>query len=99
MESCPCCQKHAKRSPEEIKTLTNRLSRIEGQIRGIKKMLEDNVYCPEIITQVSAAQNALNSLNKELISSHIHSCVYDDVRSGNEDSLDELTALLQKLMR
>ena len=51
MESCPCCQKHAKRSPEEIKTLTNRLSRIEGQIRGIKKMLEDNVYCPEIITQ------------------------------------------------
>ena len=99
MESCPMCQKHAKRSPEEIRALANRLSRIEGQIRGIKKMIEDNVYCPEIITQVSAAQNALNSLNKELISSHIHSCVYEDVRSGNEDSLDELTALLQKLMR
>lgn len=99
METCPMCAKKAKRSEEEIRTLTNRLSRIEGQIRGIKKMIEDNVYCPEIITQVSAAQNALNSLNKELISSHIHSCVYEDVSAGNEASLDELTALLQKLMR
>ena len=93
------CERKTGRDSEELKSLLNRCNRIEGQIRGIKKMLEDNVYCVEIIRQVSAAQNALNSLNKELISSHIHSCVYDDVREGNEDSLNELTDLLEKLMK
>ena len=99
MEKCPMCERKTGRDSEELKSLLNRCNRIEGQIRGIKKMLEDNVYCVEIIRQVSAAQNALNSLNKELISSHIHSCVYDDVREGNEDSLNELTDLLEKLMK
>ena len=99
MEHCPHCERKTHRDEAERKSLINRLNRIEGQVRGIKKMIEENVYCPEIITQVSAAQNALNSLNKELISSHIHSCVYEDVREGNEASLDELSDLLAKLMK
>ncbi len=99
MEHCPMCERKTARDEKELKSLLNRCSRIEGQVRGIKKMLEDNVYCVEIIRQVSAAQNALNSLNKELIASHIHSCVYNDVKEGSEDSLDELTDLLEKLMK
>ncbi len=99
MERCPMCERKATREEKELKLLLNRCSRIEGQIRGIKKMLENNVYCVDIIRQVSAAQNALNSLNKELIGSHIHSCVYNDVKEGSEDSLNELTDLLEKLMK
>lgn len=99
MEKCPMCERKTARDNDELRLLLNRLSRIEGQIRGIKKMLEDNTYCVEIIRQVSAAQNALNSLNKELIASHIHSCVYNDVKEGSEDSLNELTDLLEKLMK
>lgn len=99
MEKCLMCERKTARDNDELRLLLNRLSRIEGQIRGIKKMLEDNTYCVEIIRQVSAAQNALNSLNKELIASHIHSCVYNDVKEGSEDSLNELTDLLEKLMK
>ncbi len=99
MEHCPMCERKTARSEKELKRLLDRCSRIEGQVRGIKKMLEDNVYCVEIIRQVSAAQNALNSLNKELITSHMHSCVYNDVKEGSEDSLNELSDLLEKLMK
>ena len=87
------------RDEKEHKSLVNRLSRIEGQIRGIKRMLENDAYCIDIINQVSAANSALNSFTKELVSRHIKNCVADDVRNGNEEKLDELVKTLQKLMK
>lgn len=94
-----CSQKTKKRGEEEQKKLLNRLSRIEGQIRGIRKMVETDVYCTDILVQVSAATAALNAFNKELLSNHIHTCVANDIRSGNDEVIDELCDTLQKLMR
>ena len=77
----------------------NRLSRIEGQVRGIKGMLEKDAYCPEILLQVSAVNAALNSFNKVLLANHIRTCVADDIREGKDETVDELVKVLQKLMR
>ncbi len=96
---CECCRKHKERSPEELKRLTNRLNRIEGQVRGIRKMLENSAYCPDILTQVAATSAALNAFTKELLASHIRTCVAEDIRKGNDEVIDELVATLQKLMR
>ena len=87
------------REEKEFKDLVNRLSRIEGQVRGVKKMVEDDRYCIDIVNQVSAIQAALNSFNKVLLSNHIKSCVVDDIKKGSEETVDELCATLQKLMR
>ncbi|MBE6588309.1 MAG: metal-sensing transcriptional repressor [Ruminococcaceae bacterium] len=95
---CTCCRKKI-RDEAEHRDLINRLSRIEGQIRGIRKMVEDDCYCTDIITQVSAASSALNSFNKELLSRHIKTCVSDDVRAGKEETVDELCAVIAKLMK
>ena len=97
-EEC-CCAKTKERSPEEYKSLVNRLNRIEGQIRGIRGMLDKNAYCPDILAQVAAANAALNAFSKELLSNHIRSCVVNDVRAGNDEVIDELLATLQKLMK
>ena len=94
-----CCHKTKERSKEEHKKLLNRLNRIEGQIRGIKKMVESDAYCTDILMQVSAANAALNSFNKELLATHIRTCVADDIRHGKEETIDELVLTLQKLMR
>ena len=94
-----CCHKTKERTEDEQKALLNRLSRIEGQIRGIKGMVEQNSYCTDIIMQVSAATAALNSFNKELLASHIKTCVVEDAKSGKDETVDELLDLLQKLMR
>ena len=94
-----CCHKTKERSEEEYKKLLNRLNRIEGQIRGIKKMVENDAYCTDILVQVSAANAALNSFNKELLSSHIRTCVADDIRDGKNETIDELVVTLQKLMK
>lgn len=93
-----CC-KIKKRNDEEKKTLINRLSRIEGQIRGIKNMVEADGYCTDIIVQVSAASAALNSFNKELLGTHIRTCVANDLKNGKEESLDNLLETLKKLMK
>lgn len=94
-----CCSKKKERSEKEYKDLINRLSRIEGQIRGIKGMVEKDAYCTDIITQVAAANAALNSFNKVLLANHIKSCVTQDIREGKEETVDELVATLQKLMK
>lgn len=99
METCNCCHKTKKRDEEEYKALINRLSRIEGQIRGIKGMVEKDAYCTDIITQVAAATSALNSFNKELLSTHIKTCVADDIKAGNMETVDDLLVTLQKLMK
>ncbi len=95
----PCCCQTKLRTPEELRDLSHRLSRIEGQIRGIKGMVERNAYCIDILNQVSAASSALNSFTKVLLTSHIRSCVAEDVRDGREEKLEELVKTLQKLMR
>ena len=98
-EKDDCCMRTKERSEEEYTDLIHRLNRVEGQIRGIKGMLEKNAYCVDILTQVSAANSALNSFTRELLENHIRSCVAEDIRQGQDDKLEELLATLQKLMK
>ena len=98
MKNC-ACHRTKERSEEELRSLTNRLNRIEGQVRGIRGMLERDAYCPDILAQVAAANAALNAFSRELLSNHIRSCVVNDVRAGNDAVIDELLATLQKLMK
>jgi len=94
-----CCHKTKARSEKEVKDLITRLNRIEGQIRGIRGMIERDAYCTDVLTQVSAAGAALNSFNKVLLASHIKTCVAQDIRSGKDETIDELVETLQKLMK
>ena len=94
-----CCHKTKERSGQEYKSLINRLHRIEGQVRGVKSMVEKDAYCTDILVQVAAVNAALNSFSKELLASHIRSCVVNDIRDGKEETIDELVATIQKLMR
>lgn len=94
-----CCHKTKERSEKEYKNLLNRLNRIEGQIRGIKKMVEEDAYCTDILIQVAAVNAALNSFNKVLLSEHIRTCVADDIREGKDETIDELVVTLQRLMK
>ena len=96
---CCHCQKTKHRSDEEQKRLTNRLNRIEGQVRGIQSMLENDAYCNDILIQVSAVSAALNSFSKELLATHIRTCVADGIRQGDDAVIDELVTTLQKLMK
>ena len=97
-EKC-CVKKTKKRSEEEYKRLINRLNRIEGQIRGIKGMVENNTYCTDILIQTSAVTAALNSFSKELLANHMKTCVAENIKSGNDEIIDEFLSTLQKLMR
>ena len=102
MAECGCgCGVHEKkeRDAAEKKSLITRLKRIEGQIRGLERMIDEDVYCPDILTQSMAAAAALNSFNREVLSTHIKTCVMNDVRNGNDASVEELVKLLQKMMR
>ncbi len=94
-----CCTRKKERSEEEKKALMNRLSRIEGQIRGIRAMVEKNAYCPDILTQTSAASAALNAFARNLLSEHIRTCVTEDVRQGGEDAVDELLDILHRWVK
>ena len=94
-----CCHKTKERSEEEYKRLIHRLNRIEGQIRGIRGMVEKSAYCTDILAQVSAANAALNAFSKELLANHIRTCVAQDIRAGKEETIDELVVTLQKLMK
>ena len=98
MEEC-CCHRTKQRSEQEYTDLIHRLNRIEGQIRGIKSMVERDAYCPEILTQVAAANAALNSFNKVLLANHIRTCVAQDIREGKDETIDELVDTMQKLMK
>ena len=107
-ENCCCgentfreedCCRTKERSEEEYKSLVHRLNRIEGQIRGIKGMLDKSAYCPDILTQVAAVNAALNAFGRELLTSHIRTCVAEDIRAGKKDAVDELLAILQKFMK
>lgn len=99
MEHECICRKTKERSDEEYKSLINRLNRIEGQIRGIKGMVEKSAYCTDILIQSSAASAAINAFNRELLANHIKTCVARDIRDGKDETVDELVATLQKLMK
>ena len=95
----PSCCRHKDRTPEEYRALANRLSRIEGQVRGIRAMLDKDVYCTDILVQVAAVNAALNGFSKELLGQHIRTCVADDLKAGETQKLDELLQLLPRLMK
>ena len=96
---CACTHKTKQRSEKEVKDLTTRLSRIEGQIRGIRGMVERDAYCTDILTQVAAASAAMNSFTKMLLANHIRTCVAHDIREGRDETIDELVETLQRLMK
>ena len=98
-ECCCCSHKTKERTEKEYKDLLNRLSRIEGQVRGIHTMLDKDVYCADILVQVAAVNAALNGFSKELLSQHVRTCVADDLRAGGTQKLDELLQLLPRLMK
>lgn len=98
-KECCCHHKTKERSDKEYKDLINRLSRIEGQVRGVRSMLENDAYCIDILTQVSAINAALNSFNKVLIANHIRTCVKENIQAGNDEVVEELVSTLQKLMK
>ncbi len=100
-----CCQTNETqgrkkvRSEQEKRDLMNRLKRIEGQVRGLERMLEEDTYCPDILVQASAVNSALNSFSRTLLANHLHTCVTEDIRNGREDAVDELMETLKKLMK
>ena len=96
---CCCSQRKKERTPEEYTKLIHRLNRIEGLIRGIRGMVENNAYCPDILMQSAAVTAAMNAFNKELLASHIRTCVAQDIRDGKDEVIDELVGTLQKLMK
>ena len=96
---CGCSQRKKERTPEEYTRLIHRLNRIEGQIRGIRGMVEKDIYCADILVQVAAVNAALNGFSKELLGQHVRTCVADDLRNGSSEKLDELLTLLPKLMK
>ena len=98
-EICDCHEKSTVRLEQERKNLINRLNRIEGQIRGIKGMVERDAYCPDILVQSAAVNAAINAFNKELLANHIKGCVVRDLKDGKDEVIDELVVTLQKLMK
>ena len=99
MTDCCCAARTKERSEEELRSLTNRLNRIEGQIRGLRGMLEKNAYCPDILAQAAAANAALNAFSRELLANHLRTCVVEDIRAGKDETVDELLATLARMMR
>ena len=98
-KQCSCCKKTTKRSENEQKKLIHRLNRIEGQIRGIRKMVENDAYCADILVQSAAVNAAVNAFNRELLANHIRGCVARDIKEGKDEVIEELLATLQKLMK
>lgn len=98
-EKCECCKKTKERSENDKRSLINRLNRIEGQVRGIKGMIEESAYCTDVLVQVSAVTAALNAFNKELLATHIRTCVAEDIKAGRDETVDELVETLRKLMK
>ena len=99
MNKTDCCARKKKRGEAEYKALMNRLKRIEGQVRGVENMLEQDAYCPDILIQVAAINSALNSFNKALLTEHLRSCVAEDIRAGRDETIEELAETLKKVMK
>ena len=98
-KECCCSQRRKVRERTEEEAFLQRLSRIEGQVRGVRGMVESSAYCTDILTQVSAIQSALNAFNRELLARHIRTCVVTDIQKGDLDVVDDLVATIQKMMK
>ena len=100
-EKCQACMHDRKkmRDDKEKRDLMNRLKRIEGQVRGLERMLEEDAYCPDILVQASAVNSALNSFSTMLLGNHLRTCVSEDIRAGREDTMDELMETLKKMLK
>ena len=96
MDNNKCCNKKTYRTEEEKKIINNRVSRIEGQIRGIKKMINQDIYCNDILIQLSAVENSIKSLSNHILENHLYSCVTKDLEDGNLEIIDELISLFKK---
>jgi len=94
-----CCHKTKERTPDQYKSLINRLNRIEGQIRGIRKMVEQDAYCTDVLMQTSAVNAAIGAFNRELLAQHIRTCVLEDVKKGEMQTVDELVQTVERLMK
>ena len=99
VEDTPDCCRHKHRDSEEYEALLKRLSRIEGQVRGVRGMVEKEAYCTDILTQVSAIQSALNAFSRELLANHIRTCVVEDIQNGHLEVVDDLLVTIQKLTK
>lgn len=99
MKECAGCARLKQRSEQEYNDLIRRLNRIEGQIRGIRGMVEKSAYCPDILIQAAAANAALDAFERALLANHIKTCVVQDIRAGREETVDELIDTLKKLMK
>ena len=97
--TCPTCGKHTMRTEEQKKKLLNRLSRLEGQVRGVRKMVENDAYCNDILVQAAAISAAMNAFSRELLRSHLRTCVIRDIGEGRDEVADELMDTLEKIMR
>lgn len=99
-KTCPVCEGRKKeRGEAELRPLINRLKRIEGQVRGVRSMIENDAYCPDVLVQVSAISSALSAFTRELLSAHIRTCVLEDIKNGREEAADELAELLRKFVQ
>ena len=98
-ECCPACCKTTVRTEEQKKKLLNRLNRLEGQVRGVKKMIEDDAYCNDVLVQSAAIRAAIDAFSREVLRAHLHSCVIRDIREGRDEVADELMETLERLMR
>ncbi len=96
MEKNKCCKKTTHRKEEEKKTINNRINRIEGQLRGVKKMIEEDAYCNDVLIQLSAIENSVKSLSNCVLQNHLYSCVTKDLKNGNLEIIDELISLFKK---
>ena len=99
MESPCCCHKTKHRTEDEVRALQNRISRIEGQVRGIRGMIDNDAYCTDVLTQISATTAALNALSREILEVHLRTCVADRLRSGDDGVIDELVDTLRKMSK
>ena len=99
MKPCPACGRKTERTQEQKKKLLNRLSRIEGQVRGVRKMIENDAYCNDVLMQSAAIAAAVDAFNRELLRAHVQSCVVRDIRTGHDEVVDELMKTLERLMR
>ena len=97
--TCPACGKHTVRTEEQKKKLLNRLSRLEGQVRGVRKMIENDAYCNDVLIQSAAIGAAVDAFSREVLRSHLHSCVIRDIREGHDEVADELMQTLERMMR
>ena len=89
-------RKTTKRNEETKKQLTNRLNRIEGQIRGIKKMIEEDRYCNDVLIQLAAVESSVKSLSNQVLETHLRTCISNEIEKGNLEVIDELISLFKR---